>query len=316
MTDAELAAVVRGIAPIVREQIASAVSDLTLRLAAIDATLARLPAHDHALGELRERVAIVETKAAQPVPAALAQQFIDLSPVLERVAAAEARLQTLGDLRDRVVTIETKAATPAAVDLGDLPTRVAVIETQTAALADRVDALEQAQADLEDATSGEDAAFTNELGALRERVAVVEVRQPVPGPAGKDGADGVRGKDGADGLSFGDLSLLQEDERTVVVRATRGDSVKELGTVTFPVDIYRGVYQDGKTYARGDGVTWAGSEWHCHEPTTTKPGDGSKAWTLKVKRGRDGRDGVDAPGALPVVKVGPPGALGSSGGGR
>ena len=59
---------------------------------------------------------------------------------------------------------------------------------------------------------------------------------------------------------------------------------------------------DGKTYERGDGVTWAGSEWHCNEPTTTKPGDGSKAWTLKVKRGRDGKDGRDAMTA-PVLSV-------------
>ena len=40
-------------------------------------------------------------------------------------------------------------------------------------------------------------------------------------------------------------------------------------------------------------VTWAGSAWHCNETTTTKPGDGAKAWTLMVKRGRDGKDGKD-----------------------
>jgi hypothetical protein len=50
-------------------------------------------------------------------------------------------------------------------------------------------------------------------------------------------------------------------------------------------------------------VTWAGSEWHCHTTTTTKPGEGSKAWTLKVKRGRDGKDAKDG-------AIGPPGPPG------
>jgi hypothetical protein len=53
---------------------------------------------------------------------------------------------------------------------------------------------------------------------------------------------------------------------------------------------YQGVYQDGKTYDPGDVATWAGSTWHCHSATTTKPGDGSKDWQLMVKRGRDGKD--------------------------
>ena len=69
------------------------------------------------------------------------------------------------------------------------------------------------------------------------------------------------------------------------------------------LDIYRGIWADGRTYEPGDGVTWSGSEWHCHATTTTKPGDGSKAWTLKVKRGRDGKDGKDGP-------PGPPGEPG------
>jgi len=104
----------------------------------------------------------------------------------------------------------------------------------------------------------------------RDGLPGAEGRQGIDGVAGKDGVngtDGVDGKDGAAGLSF------------------------------------MGVYQDGKAYDVGHLVTWAGSSWHCNEATTTKPGDGSKAWTLMVKRGRDGKDGQDAQGALPVVKV-------------
>lgn len=162
------------------------------------------------------------------------------------------------------------------------------------------------------------------LGALTDRVKELETLAkgergevgPVgaPGPqgvAGRDGRDGLpgipgekglNGIDGQDGLGFDDFSVLHDGERSLTVRLQLGDKVKE-ATVVLPIDIYRGVYAEGKTYERGDGVTWGGSEWHCNEPTTAKPGDGSKSWTLKVKRGRDGKDGKDATPPIPVVKV-------------
>ena len=52
---------------------------------------------------------------------------------------------------------------------------------------------------------------------------------------------------------------------------------------------YRGVFKQDEEYALGDVCTWGGSAWHCNEPTGEKPGEGS-AWTLMVKRGRDGKD--------------------------
>lgn len=132
--------------------------------------------------------------------------------------------------------------------------------------------------------------------------------QGIPGRDGRDGVQGLRGEKGADGingvdgLGFDDLSVLHDGERTVTFRFIKADRIKEF-TVTIPAVIYRGVYAEGKTYTHGDTTTWAGSLWHCNEPTTTKPGDGSKSWTMAVKRGRDGKDGQDAP-SLPVVKVG------------
>jgi hypothetical protein len=126
---------------------------------------------------------------------------------------------------------------------------VAGIQEATGPLLARVAALE---------ARVQDDALTKELGTLRERVAVVEARPPIPGPEGPPGAPG---KDGADGLP---------------------------GT---PGLQYWGVYQDGKAYARGDVVTRGGSAWHCNEPTTTAPGDAAKAWTLMVKRGGDGKPG-------------------------
>ena len=155
----------------------------------------------------------------------------------------------------------------AAAEIAALSGRLMVAETQLAAVVEGV----------------------SPISALRERLAVLETRAPVPGPPGPPGRDGV------DGVGFEGLGVEQRDDRSFTITASRGDCVKEIGTARFAADIYRGVWADGRTYEPGDGVTWAGSEWHCHTPTATKPGEGSKAWTLKVKRGRDGKDGKDGP---------------------
>ena len=91
----------------------------------------------------------------------------------------------------------------------------------------------------------------------RERLAVLESRESVPGPPGPPGPpgrDGNDGKDGAPGLR------------------------------------YLGVYVAGKTYDKGDLVTAGGSAWYCQHTTTTAPGDGRQDWVLMVKHGRDLRD--------------------------
>lgn len=56
---------------------------------------------------------------------------------------------------------------------------------------------------------------------------------------------------------------------------------------------YRGVYKAGETYEPHDCATWGGSLWFCKQATTEKPDVGP--WQLCVKKGRDGRDGKDAP---------------------
>jgi hypothetical protein len=98
-----------------------------------------------------------------------------------------------------------------------------------------------------------------------------------PGPKGKDG------------LGFEDLEFVPNGERSFVLRFSRGQEVKEF-PFSVPAMIYRGVWKDGQNCERGDTVTWGGSLWHCNETTRDKPGDGTKAWSLAAKRGRDGRD--------------------------
>jgi integrin beta 3 len=120
-----------------------------------------------------------------------------------------------------------------------------------------------------------------------------------PGPAGKDGKDG---------LGFDDMEEHVEDEgRTIVRTYKRGDQVKQFRHKT-SVLIYREVFKEGQTYQRGDAATYGGSTWHCNlDDTTLKPGavGSEKAWTLMTKRGRDGKDGTMKPPTKPgPVKVG------------
>jgi hypothetical protein len=99
--------------------------------------------------------------------------------------------------------------------------------------------------------------------------------------------------DGRDGLSIEDLAIEYDGERTMTLVFSRGERRKEI-PVTFPWMIYRGVFEAGRDYARGDTVTRNGSMYHCNVPATAAaPGDGSADWTLTVKHGRDGRSGRD-----------------------
>lgn len=120
------------------------------------------------------------------------------------------------------------------------------------------------------------------------------------GAAGRDGDKGIDGKDGTDGVGFDDLELV-ETEAGVFLRCVRGDVVKEW---RLPIVTDRGVFKDGHTYRKGDGVTWGGSFWIAQDETTDKP-DSGKGWRLAVKKGRDGKDGTmkEAPKPTPI-KVG------------
>jgi len=128
---------------------------------------------------------------------------------------------------------------------------VLMVQTAIAPFAERLAVLE---------TKAADVVHVVDLDLLRANLTAVIEESRIPGPPGpagadgKDGAPGLNGKDGAPGLR------------------------------------YCGVYVPGETYALGDVVTWAGSAWHCKEPTNARPDDAARPWQLIVKAGKDGRD--------------------------
>jgi Collagen triple helix repeat (20 copies) len=116
-------------------------------------------------------------------------------------------------------------------------------------------------------------------------------RDGLTGPPGRDGA---AGRDGLDGLGFDDMTLEHDGERTFTWVWTQGDR-RKTSRVVLPVPLYRGVWEDGRLYARGDAVTHDGSAWIALTETTARPdepADGQpRAWQLAIKRGREGKPG-------------------------
>lgn len=118
-------------------------------------------------------------------------------------------------------------------------------------------------------------------------------------PRPKDGADG---RDGADGLGFEHLACEYDGDRRIVLRFVAGERIKEF-PIDLPVVLDRGVFKEGGTYARNDGVTYGGSWWIARiDNPAGKPGV-SDDWRLAVKRGRDGRDGRDGIDKTAPVKL-------------
>jgi hypothetical protein len=155
--------------------------------------------------------------------------------------------------------------------LGDVAARVQVLDTQLAGLV----------------------TATTEIGTMRERLAVLETRAPVPGPTGP------AGQNGSDGLGVDDLAIEQVDDATVRVKATHGDTVKVIGTVRFPVARVTGDYEPGREYLPGDLVRHKNAIWHCRVATTVAPGattydatgkpagpQGKDFWTLLLRDGK------------------------------
>lgn len=102
---------------------------------------------------------------------------------------------------------------------------------------------------------------------------------------GADGRDGEPGKT----FTLDDFEVVPMDERTIKMGFVYGEVMHSF-ELEFPVPIYRGRFQIGEKYARGDLATWGGHLWHCDEDRGKKPDEPESGWTLAVKRGRDGKD--------------------------
>lgn len=133
------------------------------------------------------------------------------------------------------------------------------------------------------------------------------------GVDGKDGKDGAPGEKGRDGFSLKDFdSEIKDDGRTLLLSFGSGDTL-ETHEHALPIVLDRGVWKEAE-YQRGDGVTWGGSFWIAQRDTKQdeKP-EGSDAWRLAVKRGRDGKDGKDGKNGKDGER-GPEGKAGRDGG--
>jgi hypothetical protein len=125
------------------------------------------------------------------------------------------------------------------------------------------------------------------VSGLRQQLAAVESRAPVPGPPGPPGPPGAPG---ADGFGLEDFSVDFDGDRTILLAFARPGREPKRVPLTLPFQRYQGIYQAGRTYVTGDTVSCGGSIWHCAAATTIgRPGD-SPDWQLAVKRGKDGRD--------------------------
>jgi hypothetical protein len=89
-----------------------------------------------------------------------------------------------------------------------------------------------------------------------------------------------------------DGDLIRRLGMTIEAMAQQGLLIEKLAAKVRslrPME-YKGVFKPGETYVPGNFISAGGSLWHCNTPTDERPGSGGEAWTLAVKRGRDGKD--------------------------
>ncbi len=106
----------------------------------------------------------------------------------------------------------------------------------------------------------------------------------------RSATDGEAGWDCiVNGIANIESSQKDGNPRGIVLRLSTSNGETLQKDFSLPAMIYQQVFKEGQAYEPGDTVTWGGSLWHCNEPTTDKPGENTKAWTLAAKRGRDGK---------------------------
>lgn len=227
--------------------------DLTGVEKLIEAEIAKIPPPEPAQSVGMEEVAAMVTEAVSALPAAKDGVSVTVEDVAPLIADEVAKATDPRDINKMVVAEVARAVASVPVP-----------------------------------QDGKDAA--NIVEALKDRGELVLTLQDgrLIRTGIRDGKDGEPGKPGRDGFSLDDFDVDKgEDGRTYILKFEQGDTRHEY-ELTFPVPVYCGVYKEADSYVPGDMVTWGGSLWHCDAETKDKPG--TDAWTLAVKKGRDGKD--------------------------
>lgn len=98
--------------------------------------------------------------------------------------------------------------------------------------------------------------------------------------------EGMRGWENViDGIA--DISIEFDGERSFKISTEKSSGKIVTKEFVLPVPIDKGVYREGQTYAKHDGVTYAGSFWIAQRETKNKPGNGNDDFRLAVKAGRN-----------------------------
>ena len=117
------------------------------------------------------------------------------------------------------------------------------------------------------------------------------------------GRDGLNGDRGPEGFSLTDFDTDWRPEDKVLILSWDAGDHRYSHELFIPYLRDCGVWAEGASYLKGDGVTWGGSFWTAQDDTSDKP-DGSKSWRLAVKKGRDGKDFAGPQSSAPTkVKV-------------
>jgi len=286
LTTRELEALAKALVPAV----AGVVKSLTARIAELEKQVSELPAPvEIDLAELAESAASL---VQIPSPDDIAKLVIipepikgdpgqDADPVdLDALAKAAAELVQIPEVKDG-----ERGADGSSVSIDDLRPVMADL------LAEAVKSI-PAPAQPKDGQDGRDAIHLEILPAIDAEKSYARSTYAKHNGGLWRAFESTQGMRGWECIVEGiaELSIEQTDERGFRALATLSSGAVAEKSIKVPALIYRGVFSPG-SYEPGDVVTWAGSAWHCEEATSEKPGEiGSKAWTLAIKRGRDGKD--------------------------
>lgn len=277
MKHSDIAALSRGMAPVIRDLIADSVRPLIAENKALLERIAALEAEKAAAPDVASMVAAEVAKLEFPqAPEPIAPDMVQIGEMIERSVSDKVSqipppkngesftLEQAQPVIDQAVKDAVAALEPPKDGVG---VAGAVIDRDHNLYLTLTDGTVR---DL-GCVVGRDADMEAIERSIHEKIAAL----PTP-------------KDGLDGFGFDDLSVEHDGERGFVLRFMKGERTKEFA-FELPVVLDRGVWREGDAYKAGDACTWAGSLWIAQKDTDAKP-DSGDGWRLSVKRGRDGKD--------------------------